>query len=238
MKFGRLQIVSVFAAAALAGYWGAAKVAAPPSSADLVAQATVGPIKNSTAELPQPVPLSSDDIHWIVLRAMLRTIATPEARWEPGGGDRAYRTVFGGGQIVELNEHPENVVCAMNGDRVRCSSATGGFQFMPETMAGLHEIHSAWYPGGPLREINQDLAAYRLLREIGAWAALEGGIAVRGQVVFVDESAVKAAIEKSARTWCGLPGYNRGECSGQPTHTEAQVIEVFYRELEAQQRPP
>lgn len=187
--------------------------------------------KAATQAIAGPPQLTSDDIYWIVLRPFLRTIANAEVGYRPGAGDRAYRTIYGGGQISSLAQHPEQVICAGR----YCSSATGGFQFMPDTLAGLRKTHPNWYAGGELSEINQDLAAFRLLKDIGSWRRLISGIEVRNQVVTVKLDAVEDAIAQAASTWCGLPGDERRACAGQPQREMPETLAFFYAELAREQ---
>lgn len=181
---------------------------------------------------PESKLLTSDEIYWMVLRAIQRTVADAEVDWKPGQGDRAYRIIYGGGELSSLATFSDHVVCA----GAYCSSAKGAYQFMPPTWEGLKKKHLSWYPGDEFSPENQDLAFFRLFDEIGSWQRLIKGIRVEAQVVTVDEHAVRDAISNAASTWCGLPGDERRLCTGQPQRDWPETLSRFYEELAVEQR--
>ena len=187
-----------------------------------------------------PKQLTSDDIKWIMAKAIMRTVAQAEGAWWPGREEEAtYKTLFGGGLFNSYADHPDTVICVPGqcgkDDGICCSSAAGAYQFMPYTWYPLRSRYSQWYAGDKFSPANQDLGFLRLYAEIGALWRLEKGITVLHQKVDVKPDAFRASVAHSANCWCSLPGTRRGECAGQPQRSWNEVEDWFYTQLKAQQ---
>lgn len=121
-------------------------------------------------------------------------------------GDRAYSTIFGGGQLATFADHPRKAVTAMLGGRPITSTAAGAYQFLSRTWdeaaraLGLRDFSPA----------NQDIAATWLIRRRGALADVRAG-------------RIEAALAKCAKEWASLPG----SPYGQPTKTIGQALALY-----------
>ena len=187
-----------------------------------------------------PQKLTSDDIKWVVAKAIMRTVAQAEGAWWPGRAEEAtYKTLFGGGLFDSYADHPDKVICVPGrcgkDDGICCSSAAGAYQFMPYTWYPLRSRYSQWYEGDKFSPANQDLGFLRLYAEIGSLWRLEKGITVLHQKVDVKPNFFRDSVSHSANCWCSLPGQNRGACAGQPQRSWDEVEDWFYTQLKVQQ---
>ncbi len=109
---------------------------------------------------------------------------------EGTGGPNGYRTLFGGGLVDSLADHPRQYFTFRNqrGETLR-TSAAGRYQFLARTWKAL--AAKLQLPDfGPQ---SQDLAAIELIRERGALGDVQAGRLV-------------AAVNKVAPVWASLPG--------------------------------
>lgn len=209
-----------------------APMAASPLASSTLTAVSVLPNSKPVEIAPEPTSLlTTEQIHAIVLRALRRTIAEAEGTWSPGQAIDPYTIMFGGGSFSGFDHHPDSVICGGG----YCSSAAGGYQFMPFTWDDLRNRYAGWPSKVEFSPENQDYAIFLLLREAGAWAQIEGGISVLNQRVAVDPARFAASMDAAADVWCSLPGYNRGLCSGQPQRSLEFVSSRFYEELDKAQ---
>lgn len=193
--------------------------------------------------------LTSNDIQYQVSIALIKTVAWAETGFDStrigddAYVDQIYRTAYTNVLFDSYEVHPfadESVplpCSTVNGSRL-CSGASGAFQFMPKTWAGLYARYDYW-PVGPNGETfipaAQDLALLRYYAETGAYWHLEKGTKTLGNKITVDDAAIAASFAKAAAKWCGLPGRVRGACAGQPQKSLYDAIAVFKNNLALQQ---
>jgi lysozyme len=114
----------------------------------------------------------------------------------------AYNTFYGGSTFNNFADHPVNTgekvgvklsaaQCKASGLKPGCvSTAAGAYQFIKPTWDRIREISPRLPDFSP---DNQDIAAIRLLNQIGALALIEAG-------------DIGGAVAKSSKTWASLPG--------------------------------
>jgi len=122
--------------------------------------------------------------------------------------DDAYRTMFGGGLIESLADHPRKAVTKQLGRQKITSTAAGAYQFLQRTWDEC--VDALGLPN--FGHQSQDLAAVFL---INRRSALEDVIAGR----------LNNAIAKCNREWASLPG----SPYGQPVMTWDRALAVFQR---------
>lgn len=121
---------------------------------------------------------------------------------EGTSGADGYRTIFTGKTFTDMSKHPRDKQCSGS----LCSDAAGRYQFLSTTWDGL---------GLPdFTPSNQDIGAVKLIDQDGALNDVESG-------------NISAAIAKNNTTWASLPG----SPYGQPTKTEAELLEVYNKAL-------
>lgn len=131
---------------------------------------------------PDPAP----DVAALNERAFLDMIAWAEGTSGPNG----YRTMFGGGLMDSLADHPRKVFPFTDkAGRQLKTTAAGRYQFLSRTWDAL--ARRLQLPDfGPA---SQDAAALELIRERGALSDVRAG-------------RVQAAVAKVAPIWASLPG--------------------------------
>lgn len=191
---------------------------------DLTASvASVGFVSSS---VEQNSKLTTEEIHAIVKRAAIRSIAYYEGTTRDPNKD-PYKIMFGGEEFQgSFDSYPEVMNC-----RDLCSAAVGGGQFMPPTWKGLQMNYSDWPSPIEFSPHNQDHAIFLLLKEQGAWQELERGITVLNQQVSVREENAIIAFGLVADVWCAVPGSIRRKCNGQPQATWSEFGPYFRQEL-------
>lgn len=134
--------------------------------------------------------------------AFLRVIRAGETSQEPD----AYRMMFGGGLVENLNAHPRKAITKPLGRQTITSTAAGAYQFLARTW---DECAAALGLTG-FSQAEQDLAAAFLIHRR---KALDHVVAGR----------FEQAVAACAREWASLPG----SPYGQPTKTMAQARAVY-----------
>lgn len=140
-------------------------------------------------------------------RAWLDTIAHAEGTFR-GNSPEGYRVMFGGGLASpeELAKgHPDRVI---DGGRYK-SAATGRYQFMPRTWAGLG--------GGAMTPEAQDAGALRLMQQRG-----------------VDPSKPldRQSVAKLAPEWASLPTLQGRSYYGQPVKGYDELSQFYSQRLQ------
>jgi muramidase (phage lysozyme) len=134
-------------------------------------------------------------------RAALETIRYAEGTWT-GGSSAGYRTLYGGGQVISLERHPDTVVV-----KRYASAAAGAYQFMPSTwQAASSRLGLKGF--GPA---NQDQAALHLAERRGALAGID-----RGELC-------TDTLDRLAQEWASLPTALGSSAYGQPAKTAAEL---------------
>jgi muramidase (phage lysozyme) len=150
------------------------------------------------------------------VRAMLDVIAACEGT----AGAHGYRTVFGGGLIDSLADHPKTVISRTLGGKPIRSSAAGRYQFLARTWARL--VRQYGFPD--FSPSSQDAGAVALILGRKALADVQAG-------------RLDAAVRKLAPEWASLPGAPYG----QPTKSLAFVRRTYAQAgggLEGEPVPP
>ena len=122
------------------------------------------------------------------LRAFLLTIQYAEGTIGPN----AYRTLYGGGLLYDLNHHPNQAITKWG----ITSTAAGAYQFLHGTWDELEQrLHLPDFSPQ-----SQDKAAIELIRRKGA-------------LPDIAEGYITNAIHKCRKVWASLPGadYGQGE---------------------------
>lgn len=155
-----------------------------------------------------------EDLQHPNVQAFLRTLRFAEGTSGPDG----YNTVYGGGKITNLTDHPyytgewkgktlPDSYCIAAGYSPGCkSTAAGAYQFTRPTWSRLKIMLNL----PDFSPNSQDMAAVQLLREKKALDKIKAG----------DFAGAVAAV---AKVWASLPGAPYG----QPTKTLAQLQSVY-----------
>jgi lysozyme len=125
---------------------------------------------------------------------------------EGTAGADGYRTLYGGGLVDHLADHPRERVTRPLGGKLITSTAAGAYQFLERTwdeVAAALELPD-------FSPASQDIAAVYLIRRRGALADVRAG-------------RFEAAVAKCAREWASLPG----SPYGQPTKSLDQARNVY-----------
>lgn len=120
---------------------------------------------------PAPLVMQGGDPY---LRALMRTISVAESNTE-----RPYSVLYGGEQIEDLSQHPDQCVTILTGpNQGNCSTAAGRYQFITTTWqekaAEYHPKPSGFWFWRDLQAYNfapeyQDQVVYRWLKDSQAW---------------------------------------------------------------------
>ena len=131
---------------------------------------------------PQPDQVTADRN----VRAFLDMIAFSDGTAGPDGS----RTLFGGGVVASLVDHPRQYFPFTNarGEQLK-TSAAGRYQFLERTWNEL----AAKLQLPDFSPASQDAAAIELIRQRGALADVRAG-------------RLQAAIAKVSKVWASLPG--------------------------------
>jgi muramidase (phage lysozyme) len=135
-------------------------------------------------------------------------------------GSAGYTTLYGGGQFVGLDKHPNQVVTAGR----YTSTAAGAYQFLKRTWDDLVSKHPAELPD--FSEASQDRGALYLIDERHALDDVLNG-------------DISQAIAKCNKEWASLPG----SPYGQPTQTMEAALKFYktqggtFRQVETQGQP-
>jgi muramidase (phage lysozyme) len=141
-------------------------------------------------------------------RGLLRAIRFAEGT---GQTDKAYTTLFGGGQFSDLSRHPERVINTPN----YSSAAAGAYQFMPGTWEGVSK--QLGLKGFSPRE-----------QDVGALAkARERLMSLGGLAVLKEEGLSNRVLAALAPEWASLPTLSGASYYGQPVKSAKDIQKVY-----------
>lgn len=161
-----------------------------PDQLPTITEAAVVTLQETYAAIPAVLGLSAPPPDTTTAARNERAFLDMIAYAEGTGGPNGYRTLFGGGLVDGLADHPRQffTFTNKNGETLK-TSAAGRYQFLARTWDALaRKLYLTDF--GPA---SQDAAALELIRERGALKDVQAG-------------RVAAAVSKVAPIWASLPG--------------------------------